>query len=325
MAGLDGDADSPHRRLRRFATRPARRRKRDFLAAAGELGAIPGVEALRGAPRGQPEERLPLRHLDGVRRPGLRTRPTTRIRTTSGSSRRRWLPEVSDFLEIDYAPRKLGELLAHELADRRAVRAARRSAASRPPSRGRGRACSSRRPRRSRRRRSRSRSSSESGSGMNSSSTSSSPPPSPPAPRGRQRGTPRSPPCRRLRSRWSTCSSSSSCSGRCSSFSADCRLRQDQPQRVAALGVALLHRRFSSFSMRRDQAHPASRASSHPRTCQCRWNTVCPAPGAAVVHHPVLLEPAPSRGLRDELEHPLRLVGREARRSRGSRRSGARG
>ena len=59
-----------------------------------------------------------------------------------------------------------------------------------------------------------------------------------------------------------------------------------------------------------DQAHPGS-PPVPPRMCQCRWKTVWPAPGADVDDHTVVVEPAPARGLGDELEHPLRLVGRK--------------
>src|SRR6266513_5224942 len=44
--------------------------ERDFLEAAERLALIPGVEAFELLAEGQPEEWLPLRDLDGVRRPG---------------------------------------------------------------------------------------------------------------------------------------------------------------------------------------------------------------------------------------------------------------
>src|SRR3954454_13321959 len=54
--------------------------------------------------------------------------------------------------------------------------------------------------------------------------------------------------------------------------------REDQPQCVATLGVALLHRCGQLRLELRDQTHPGSPRNEPPRMCQCRWKTVCPAP-----------------------------------------------
>ena len=48
-----------------------------------------------------------------------------------------------------------------------------------------------------------------------------------------------------------------------------------------------------------------------PSTCQCRWKIVCPPPGPTFTTHTIVLEADLSSGVRDELEHPLRLVRRE--------------
>src|SRR5215216_921355 len=53
---------------------------------------------------------------------------------------------------------------------------------------------------------------------------------------------------------------------------------QDQPQRVAPLRVACRHRLLELVLQTRDQRHPAIPQTRPPRRCQCRWNTVCPAP-----------------------------------------------
>ena len=48
-----------------------------------------------------------------------------------------------------------------------------------------------------------------------------------------------------------------------------------------------------------------------PSTCQWRWKIVCPALGPTFDLHLVVVEAGVARGLRDELEHPLRLARRE--------------
>src|SRR4051794_37749166 len=69
--------------------------------------------------------------------------------------------------------------------------------------------------------------------------------------------------------------------------------REDQAQRVAALRVSRAHRLLHLFlqprNQRRHSAGTSSASSARPRTlagsslpprmCQCRWNTVWPAPG----------------------------------------------
>src|SRR5262249_50103597 len=53
---------------------------------------------------------------------------------------------------------------------------------------------------------------------------------------------------------------------------------QDQPQRVAALGVAFLHRVLQLGLEARDQCHAGIPWKRPPRMCQWRWKTVWPAP-----------------------------------------------
>ena len=57
---------------------------------------------------------------------------------------------------------------------------------------------------------------------------------------------------------------------------------EDQAQRVAALGVARLHRVLDLVFDVVDQAHAILPVSPPPSTCQCRWKIVCPAPGPAL-------------------------------------------
>src|SRR5262249_50049069 len=55
---------------------------------------------------------------------------------------------------------------------------------------------------------------------------------------------------------------------------------EQQAQRVAALAVALLHRRRQVVLELVDQlAHPMPPSGFPPRMCQCRWKPVWPAPG----------------------------------------------
>ena len=159
-------------------------------------------------------------------------------------------------------------------------------------------------------------SSSDIGSGMNSSSTSSSYSSSsacssrPPARKASAAST------RRLRSRWRTCSSSSSESGRCSSFCAACnelRIRLSASRRSSSRASRAA---FSSSSMRAISVMPApARAARElavskrpPSTCQCRWKTVCPPPWPTLTSTLVVVEPCGRRGLRDEPSILLGLV-----------------
>src|SRR3954471_15973425 len=54
--------------------------------------------------------------------------------------------------------------------------------------------------------------------------------------------------------------------------------RQDQAQRVAAVGVARQRGLLEVVLHPRDQAHPGIPCSRPPSTCQCRWKTVWPPP-----------------------------------------------
>ena len=65
----------------------------------------PGRRGLRGPARGQPEERLRPRAVDGVRRPRRLRRSTTSTPSTSAFVQERWLAEVTAFQEIDYEAR----------------------------------------------------------------------------------------------------------------------------------------------------------------------------------------------------------------------------
>src|SRR5262249_22924716 len=56
------------------------------------------------------------------------------------------------------------------------------------------------------------------------------------------------------------------------------QLRQDQPERVAPLGVAGGHGLLQLALQLGDKAHPAIPQTCPPSTCQCRWKTVWPAP-----------------------------------------------
>ncbi len=109
-AAEGGDRPSSHPRLGRERLSPAPNRKvvqmirhtvvfrlkhaagspaeAAFLEDALILAAIPGVEKVRAAAAGQPEERLPLRLLHGVRRPGR----LFRLQRPSGPRRLRARP-----------------------------------------------------------------------------------------------------------------------------------------------------------------------------------------------------------------------------------------
>src|SRR6185295_11994704 len=54
--------------------------------------------------------------------------------------------------------------------------------------------------------------------------------------------------------------------------------RQDQAKGVASLSVARDHRLLELAFEPGDEAHPAGPHSRPPRTCQCRWKIVWPAP-----------------------------------------------
>src|SRR4051794_3283860 len=54
--------------------------------------------------------------------------------------------------------------------------------------------------------------------------------------------------------------------------------REDQPERVAAIRVAREHRVLHLLLEIGDETHAASPVIRPPSTCQCRWNTVWPAP-----------------------------------------------
>ena len=79
-------------------------------------------------------------------------------------------------------------------------------------------------------------------------------------PAGRAEGLRRLARC--FRSRWSTCSSSSSCSGRCSSFSAERRLARISRSASRRSASRSRHRLLQLVLDARDQAHPASPQTS---------------------------------------------------------------
>src|SRR6266542_1850684 len=54
---------------------------------------------------------------------------------------------------------------------------------------------------------------------------------------------------------------------------------EDQAERIAALGVPLLHRLLQLRLDGVDPAHAILPVDPPPSTCQCRWKIVCPAPG----------------------------------------------
>src|SRR5439155_20405384 len=56
------------------------------------------------------------------------------------------------------------------------------------------------------------------------------------------------------------------------------KAREDQPQRVPPLGVPRERRLFQVLLQAGDETHPGTPCSRPPRTCQCRWKTVCPPP-----------------------------------------------
>ena len=76
----------------------------DFLAAAAELAAIPGVEAFEilreVSPKNEYRFGISMEFADEAAYRAYNDHPD-HVRFVET----RWLPEVSDFLEIDYAPR----------------------------------------------------------------------------------------------------------------------------------------------------------------------------------------------------------------------------
>ena len=102
MAGLDRE------RIRHtvaFTLRhaPGSTEETDFLAAALELGAIPGVEAFEVLREVSPKNGyrfgISMEFADQAAYDAYNAHPD-HVRFVET----RWLPEVSDFLEIDYAP-----------------------------------------------------------------------------------------------------------------------------------------------------------------------------------------------------------------------------
>ena len=103
MAGLDGT------RIRHTVSftlsHPAgSAEEADFLATAGGLGAIPGVEAFEVLREVSPKNGyrfgISMEFADQAAYDAYNAHPD-HVRFVET----RWLPEVSDFLEIDYAPR----------------------------------------------------------------------------------------------------------------------------------------------------------------------------------------------------------------------------
>ena len=103
MAGLDGTRIR-HTVSFTLSHPPGSAEEADFLATAGELGAIPGVEAFEVLSEVSPKNGyrfgISMEFADQAAYDAYNAHPD-HVRFVET----RWLPEVSDFLEIDYAPR----------------------------------------------------------------------------------------------------------------------------------------------------------------------------------------------------------------------------
>ena len=82
---------------------PGSTEERDFLAAARVLGEIPGVEAFEQLRQTSPKNDFTfgfsMEFADQAAYDAYDANPAHRAFVT-----KRWLPEVADFLEIDYQP-----------------------------------------------------------------------------------------------------------------------------------------------------------------------------------------------------------------------------
>ena len=85
----------------RFGIRPGRRRRR-VIAAVGRLAAIPGVEAFEVLREVSPKNGyrfgISMEFADSTAYAGYNDHPD-HVRFVQ----ERWVPEVADFLEVDYA------------------------------------------------------------------------------------------------------------------------------------------------------------------------------------------------------------------------------
>jgi hypothetical protein len=103
MAGLVGERIR-HTVAFTLGHAPGSAEEQDFLAAAAELGSIPGVEAFEVLSEVSPKNGygfgISMEFADQAAYDAYNSHPE-HVRFVET----RWLPEVSDFLEIDYAAR----------------------------------------------------------------------------------------------------------------------------------------------------------------------------------------------------------------------------